>query len=246
MKKRSLFVATAMLLVAVLVATGATYAWFTSVETASSTMEMAVANGESLEISNKAKADGAVWKTSLNQDDFATMLNKSWTDLSTNDDELGTFYTEVYEAEGAANTITGYEASNNVAYATIYFRSSKPGVVKATGALSGDNLSANLLKALRVGIAGDASKIYATEAGVNNKAIGAADVNDQVVADVEGTATQTTAVVTAANDVITLADGNDGYYYGNATFYFWVEGTKCLNSDSAADLMAKASFVFEQ
>ena len=244
MKKRSLFVATAMLLVAVLVATGATYAWFVSVQEAKASIEMSVANGESLEISNKAKADGAIWKTSLTEDDFANMTG--WIDLSTNDDELGTFYTEKYEIEGAANTISGYEASGNVAYCTIYFRSSKPGTVKATGALSGEGLSANLLKALRVGVAGDAEKIYATAADVNNKAIGAADVTDEKVADVEGTATQTTALITASNDVVTLTDGGDGYYYGDATFYFGVEGTKCLNSDSAADLMAKASFIFAQ
>lgn len=235
MKKRSLFVATAMLLVAVLVATGATYAWFTGLSTASTTIEMGVANGDSLEIS----VDNATWKTALTEADFDSLDGKTWTDLSTINAELGTFYDETYDAT-QTTTINGYQvAAGKVASCTVYFRASKAGIVELqNGTLSG--VEGTLLKALRVGVDGDANNIMAQEATTINDAIQASDLTD---GDAVGSGEQVATAFGTATQIVTLTASGE-YYTGSAIFYFWVEGTEAENKDTKEGLKAKAAMTF--
>lgn len=237
MKKRSLFVATAMLLVAVLVATGATYAWFTSVSKATTTVQMSVSGGESLEISTD-KSNG--WKTSLNNVTlWGEGVTKTWIDASTDNAGVagGNFYSEKYENATNETIITGYAQENGVASVTINFRATKAGKV-----VFGDcdfDTNSNLLDAvkdsLRIGVQNttdtSCTKIVATKAITDGTCVAAADVNDSVVDNAPTTGKQNAVTFATAGDVVVLDDVVDGYYTSSATFYFWVEGTTCDNLD---------------
>ena len=248
MKKRSLFVATAMLLVAVLVATGATYAWFNSSTSANANITLDVSDAASIEISG----DGDIWKTALTEDDLTIAGDGIWTDLSTTDTQFASanFFSETYDDAGVLVDTAYTDANLKVAAAKIYFRSTEAGdITMSNGSLkAGLNTvtdSANLIKALRVGINDDAttaaSQIFATTAAVNDKAIAAAD----------GTkGNQTTKAVNAATVIVDMTDTADanGYYTGSAIFYFWVEGSDaaCVNPNTDADMVAAFSATFAQ
>ncbi len=119
MKKRSLLVAVAMLLVAILAATGTTYAWFTQSKTATTTLSMNVASGSSLEISTAAS--GAAWTSFLDQSSL-TALGSGWKDYSY-DAENTTFYkAATFDSVDTSKALT-YTAGKPIATQTIYFRS---------------------------------------------------------------------------------------------------------------------------
>lgn len=239
MKKRSLLVATAMLLVAILAATGATYAWFNGNTAAKSTIDMGVANASSLEISSGSSG----WKSVLSNTDLGIDGTKSWSDFSTTD--LTTFYSDVYS--GDENTIpSGYKVDNGVISVDINFRSTEEGDVKiaATSSLTAkDGTTANtkVAPALRVGLnGGNGAKIFATAAGSYDNAVDSTTTN---------TGTQTWSAINNSETIAAVKmtqNSETGYYEGTATFYFWVEGPLCNNSMTTASTTANASLVFEQ
>ncbi len=244
MKKRSLFVATAMLLVAVLVATGATYAWFQSLGSAKTTISMNVANGDSLEIS----ATGEAWVSTLTQADFTSLNGKIWTDLSTVDCE--TFFSEEYptDAEGNITSINpdAFVEDGSVASILVYIRSSKTGMVKLTSTLdAGANSLLN--PTLRMGVKAKdaaAATIYSTTGTAYKGVKDDIENTDAAYGDVAP------VIIAGEKDLydLTAADQqSDGYYYTAATFYFWIEGTQCTNAMIAeAAEQAVASLTFAQ
>ncbi len=236
MKKRSLLVATAMLLVAVLAATGATYAWFTSISSATTNISMGVQTASSLEIS----ADGTNWVSYLDAEDLG-LTGLNWSDHSTvngKDFFTKSFYsdTEIEADASLAGQIKEFVESAPVS-TTIYFRSTESGdVIFNSGSLTQTGSKANKSAALRVSVG--ENKIYANADTTLNAAISA-----------EGAATgsvygaQTAKAITGGN-VVALADGGDGYFKGQATFTFWMEGTDSSNANAGGT--AVANFIFAQ
>ncbi len=239
MKKRSLFVATAMLLVAVLVATGATYAWFTSVSKATANLSMDVANGESLEFSIDG---GNTWHTSLTK----AFEDKQWNDISVVDDNFAntteavpTFYTKTLE-QGTA-TITGYE-EDQPAKVEISFRASKAGSVVMTGSMASTDaaLEDKLNATLRFGVFGTALKqIYANGTTTSyDEAISGTALAD------EGTQTWKNLPTTGTTEKIVELTFADNYYTGSTNFYFWVEGPLVYNSYTNDSTTAAVALTF--
>ncbi len=226
MKKRSLLAATAMLLIAVLAATGATYAWFSDIKEAKAQVEMGVSAGSSLEIS----ADESVWSAYLDESSLTDLNGKTWTDLSTTD--CGTFYSETRDTTNAA-VITGYESATPVA-TTIYFRSTVAGDITVTGAFGTHDVKEALRTAIKDGNE------------VTILADGAQTINTAITGTaVDATAgTQTALDIAADNTVVKMTDNGDGYYKGSATFYFWVEGTHedCINQNSGGRVAVDFTF----
>ncbi len=238
MKKRSLFVATAMLLVAVLVATGATYAWFTNVQSASADLSMAVASGESLEFSIDG---GNTWHTSLEK-----ALEGKWSDFSVTDDNFANstqptpgFFTKVYDQE--TNTITGYVDTSAPVKVTINFRASKAGSVLMSGNMQSTNAAhTSLDSTLRLGAYGaDYKQIFANPTTTSYNA---------AIADAQGTTgTQTWVNIPAAGTtgaaIVDLALTDD-YYTGVTEMYFWVEGPLVFNSYTNDTTTAAVALTF--
>ena len=234
MKKRSLLAATAMLLVAILAATGATYAWFSRSDTASTNVDMGVATGSSLEIST----DNTNWVSVL------SINTGSWLDRSTTDTAFPAIY-KANIAEGSMDPTSYAEDTGEVKVQKIYFRSSKAGNVKldttstigATNAPNGNQI----VDTLRIGVkdAGTLKNIFAAYAntidnGINGTALSA-------------TGTQTAKAVNAGTVIVTMTQGtDDAYYYGSADFYFWVEGTLCNNSMTNSSTHGTAALKFAQ
>lgn len=239
MKKRSLLAATAMLLVAILAATGATYAWFSSAETAYTNVNMSVSAGSSLEIRDITAGESGAWKTTVD------ITTGTWVDRSTNDTDFPTFYKALGMDTG--NVPTGYETTSEIKKVTLQFRSPVYGDVSfLNSSISVDEAgNAKLLNTLRVGITGKANKIFGNAEMALTDAI-----NGTTTASTTGTQTVnqiSTKTVIVAMTQSKLASG-DTYYYGQADFYFWVEGTDCDNSMVKADnkTMGKVSFQFQQ
>lgn len=236
MKKRSLLVATAMLLVAVLAATGATYAWFTSISAAKTNISMGVQTASSLEISK----DGVNWVSYLDAEDLG-LTGASWSDHSTvNGIDFFTkeFYTDAeIEADAdLAGQIKEFKESDP-STTKIYFRSTEPeDVIFNDGSLTQTGSKVNKSEALRVSVG--EGKIYANSAVTADAAIKAAGAVD---GDVYGTQT---ANAIAGGNIVALTEGADGYYYGNADFHFWMEGTKSTNANAGGT--AVANFTFAQ
>lgn len=238
MKKRSLFVATAMLLVAVLVATGATYAWFTSVESAKADLSMSVASGESLEFSIDG---GNTWHTSLED-----TLSGKWSDFSVTDDNFADstepapgFFTKEYDEQ--TNQITGYNANTAPVKVTINFRASKAGNVLVSGNMKSTNAAhTNLDSTLRLGAYGaDYKQIFANPTSTSY---------DKAIADELGTTgTQTWVNIPAAGTqgaaIVNLTTNGD-YYTGVTELYFWVEGPLVFNSYTNDTTTAAVALTF--
>ena len=241
MKKRSLLAATAMLLVALLVATGTTYAWFTSKSTASTSISMDVAKGTSLEIRKQGTEN---WSSYLDTSSLG-LSNLQWLDMSTATGK-GFFTKETSTDANGVQTITGYKEGAPVSV-TIEFRSTENIPVTVTGALSfatesANTSHANILNNARVTVtSGSITKHFATSAGTIVNTI----KETAAVAD-EQDGTYDTTIITADTETVQLTkDGN--YYKGSATFSFWIEGTKTDNSD-ITDLASalNATFTFKQ
>lgn len=238
MKKRSLFVATAMLLVAVLVATGATYAWFTNVQSASANLSMSVASGESLEFSIDG---GETWHTSLTE-----ALEGKWSDFSVTDANFAEsnatapgFFTKIYDQE--TNLITGYTADTAPVKVTVNFRASKAGNVLMSGNMkSTDAAHTNLDSTLRLGAYGaDYKQIFANPTNTSyaeaiNDAQGA--IGTQTWANIPAAGTQGAAIAKLV--------ANGDYYTGATELYFWVEGPLVFNSYTTDATTAAVALTF--
>ncbi len=255
MKKRSLLAAVAMLLVAILAATGTTYAWFTEANAEpKATIQMGVAKGSSLQISLKPSSD---YKSVLGATDFtnAGITFESWKDFSTNTADFAkdapVFYSETYDAEGLVN---GYVTDDTVQKVTIYFRSTESeGVVLTSnaGIAFPSGTSTNLAAATRVAVDSN---------GANTTALHTILAQADADATVSGTVNSTTtaegsyeakAISKLAADETVVVNLNqtasaDGYYYGSATFYLFVEGTKAENGDLAGATNITATLAFTQ
>ncbi len=241
MKKRSLLVATIMLLVAVLLATGTTYAWFTSQSTAKATVSMEVAKGETLEIA----AEGSdTYKFALTNTDLEITSNSLWQDYTYAE---GDFVTKTY----AVNEDTGVETwgkstASDPVKVTIKFRSTASGDVVAKSSLAfndtdNNNAYSKVLANARItvvdGNAAGATTHLATAAGTFNSA----DTVDTGI-----TQDYSTVVGSTTGAVIKMTEGTS-YYEGTATFYFWIDGVITSNTDivDLADALV-ASLTFEQ
>ncbi len=249
MKKKSLLAATAMLLVALLAATGTTYAWFTQTASAKASISMNVKRGTSLEIS----LDEVNWKSSLSADDISPKIagEQMWADFSTNANAIKD--NQFYKANINTGTsdITGY-ALGQPANVTIHFRSTESGdVIFESGTeikpSSFATTQSNLIQWSQIAVddlsADENTVIYSNSSNTATKA-----VNGTTTDAVSGTYTSTALV----NGVVVKMAKNaqdDGYYYGTATFYFFIEGTETGNGDvngigDAAQILA--SLVFKQ
>lgn len=232
MKKRSLLVATAMLLIALLVATGTTYAWFTGASEAKTNVSMAVAQGQTLEISK----DGINWVSTLDLFD-----SKYWKDFSTNSTDVATnqYYTKVTANE--STEITGYELANVETTQKIYFRSTKADAVKMTGTIAFTTAQSatyhnELIDYARVTMGG---KIFADAAKTVNNTIAGTTLADN-------TGSYETVKIGTGDSVCTLAlNSNTGYYEGEAFLTCWIEGTLADNGNVnglTSNLDAKLTF----
>lgn len=241
MKKRSLLAATAMLLVALLVATGSTFAWFTSTSTAKASVSMGVATGSSLEISNDR---GTTWKSSIT---YAPEEGELWQDFSTNEDALGTFYKATFEDDSVE--ISGYE-TGTPASVTLNFRSTKSSPILLKGSIADqafETTQDDLVKWSEIVVkdntdGGRGTQIFSNNTNIPTKAIVHEGENNYTT---DGT--YTTTALTTSTEIVELTDGNDGYYYGAATFYFFIEGTETDNGDingigDTAKILANLNF----
>lgn len=246
MKKRSLLAATAMLLVAVLAATGATYAWFQESKVASATVEMSVASASTLEIS----LDKVTWVSVLDADDLFEGNAHTWSDFSTTNGK--DFFTETYET--GTTTLNGYEAGTVAMNDVIYFRSTSEDAIKFGVSSKLEHIvdgtsKAAIPAALRFSVQdvnGANTKIYSTTGATIKGVTEAGDGVTTANIDTLHRADQASNVVGGAANVVTLKapDAADGYYYGEATFTFWIEGTMA-NANNAGGT-AKATLIFEQ
>lgn len=231
MKKRSLLVATAMLLVAVIVATSATYAWFTNVSDATATVAMGVSSGSSLEISFFPDGGTEGWKSSLSLAGDALWKDAS-AGIKSDETALGNLYTATY-ADGTTDQI-GYALASGVYSKTIYFRSNKPqDVIIASGSITAPNtVKDTLVKYAQILVKDNKldlpvpANIFANEANTSTKAIVGTTLDDN-------TGTYTAKALGSGTVIVNLDETvqTDGYYHGSATFYFYIEGTETSNAD---------------
>ncbi len=228
--KRSLITAIAILCVCALSLTAASYAWFTTSQTAKvDTLTMDVTARTTLQIRVKGSTD-TTWKTVLNANDFITgkvynsaaILNdastnelfNSWVTASYDDNGVISFET------GKANYITDTRADGNYLKLPVEFRctsSAKEVSVIATSASIATTGKPALNKALRMGYNG---MIFAFE-----------DDAEATYQPATGEEADVTFSTLANSTVAEMGDAQtDGYRYGEATIYVWIEG-----SDSACN-----------
>lgn len=254
MKKRSLFVATAMLLVAVLVATGATYAWFNGSNEAEANIVMKVSGAEVLEMQVNGQGP---WYTSLDNNKLGIDTTEVWKDFSVTDDGFATpsFYYDEY-TDGSTEPTSFALAQTTGLYpqkVTIKFRALQQGNVAINtssllnayvpGNQNVDN--AELTAALRLGIQGtkldnesvvDLNQIFAKDA---------VQIEDAIAGTTTSAKGEQNALdINAQTNFVYLGTQDGEYYTGEATFYFWVEGTECDNTMVEVDNEATAELDF--
>ncbi len=222
MKKRSLLVATVMLLIAAVVATGTTYAWFTSTTSADATVSMKVAQGQALEI----KTGEGDWKSSLTNSDFG-ITSSMWSDFTYADG----FKTKVLDSN---SDVSGSQTGTPVSV-SVKIRSTTSGDV--TVALSSIDFedanytNTNVESYARVTLQkGENYTHLAKTATTYSKTDTAANVSPNY-----STVQSTTVSLTAEGD----------YYTADVTFYFWLEGTALGNTDvddAVSNLIASLTF----
>ncbi len=213
MKKRSLIVATAMLLVAILAATGATYAWFTSQSEAKATIQMGVAQGQTLDIS--ATGTEGTWVASLDNEDLSISTAK-WADYTYVEDE---FYTKTTTTVDGQVQVNGKTTGTPVS-AKVYFRSTIPGDVTVARNFSFVNSATGYDRILD----------YARVSVLQNTTMTHLSRNASTFSKTDTASSLSPNYETKANATITLAKSGN-YYTGEATFYFWLEGTELTNID---------------
>ncbi len=233
MKKRSLLAAVAMLLVAILAATGTTYAWFTSQSNAKAEISMSVSQGTSLEFKTDAMES---YVNSAN----ATQLGlsaASWADFSTNNTD-NKFYTKTTTTVDGNQEITGYELGTP-ASVTLHFRSTNANdvLVKSNSSITFPTVNATYPVALagaRVTVTNDAKGTihFATAANTNVAGIGSTST-----LGAEGAFEYDTKAINAEDvAIIDLSEevNSEGFYTGTATFSFWIEGRQVNNEHITA------------
>ncbi len=241
MKKKGIFAATAMLMVAIIAAVGATYAWFTTVSSATSTISMGVQDGSSLEISS----DNSNWASSYTYEG-----NSIWKDSSIGGD-LTTFYRPVFQ--DGTTTISSYE-QDTVASVVLYFRSTSSSDITMSGNIAAVDFTTeqgDLIKWAQILVDdgndtanAKANAVYSnTSQTANNTIVGEQTSNNN--------GTYTTKALSATNAIIKMSEtaNDDGYYTGSATFYFFIEGTQTDNGDIngiGENAQIKATLTFAQ
>lgn len=229
MKKRSLIVATAMLLVAILACSGATYAWFTRNPNATiNKIEMGVQSASGLAISlNTEDADHL---SNLDQELLASDTNNkiapSLLDVSATKTGVrnGTFFKATtvnaeYEAEGYTGAAAGTD------YTMVTFKlwnldSTNAKTVKVVGNITnGEKCTA--AKVARVGLYNgtDDPSIFGTSAKTYN-----------AVSEQAGTTVETTSVaISSGNNAFVTIPANGSVV---CTLCVWIEGTdaECTNA----------------
>ncbi len=242
--KRSLIMSIAVLCVCALSLTAASFAWFTNSQTAKvDTLTMDVEARTTLQIRVKGSSD-ETWKTVLNANDFITggvyhnaaILNDASTDSS-----FTTWVTadytedgEIFFETGKASYITNTQADGNYLKLPIEFRCTSVAddvSVIATNATVATTGKVALNKAVRMGYN---NQIFAFETD--------SEATYQPATGEEAAVT----FGTLANSVVAeLGDSQaDGYRYGEATIYVWIEGSDsaCNDGNTPAEITAGISF----
>ncbi len=238
MKKRSLLVATVMLLVAVLAATGTTYAWFTGNSTAKTTITMNVATGKTLEI--KGDADSSSWGFNLENKDFTTLSGGSiWEDFTVIEGDL--FRTKTYSVDDSGVETWGVDTSKAPVKITLNLRSTSSTDVTVKNVLTYGNASNNTtwattLGAARVSLAVTDAESKTTYTHFSNTP-GTFNSNDTKTS-------LTQSYKTVESGTIELTK-NGNYYTATVDFYFWIDGVIASNTDIVDltdSLLAQLSF----
>lgn len=234
--KRSLIMAIAILCVCALSLTAASYAWFTSAQSATlSELTMSVDKRTNLQLS----VDNTNWKATLTNQDFidAKSFNSAakLNDVSTNN--FTNWVKAAYQPDGTytfsegATAISDTVATGDYLMLKVYFRSTEAKPVVMNGTYGAANA---LTAAVRLGFDNNGAKIYASNSSTAQ------------YTPVSGTpADLTFAGTSLANaQVTTLTDGGDGYYYGSTVLYLWIEGTDaaCIDSNSGTTVTANLNF----
>ena len=238
--KRSLITAIAILCVCALSLSAASYAWFSQSNKATvNNIVLAVDRASDLQISE----DGKTWVSNITLDGEQTVADASTADAQS-------FYTPV-DREGV-DIDTGayageYKTGEAVVYTkTIYFRSSN--AVNVNAAIDEFTLAAGnntaLANAMRMSAYVDgAATFFANVAG-----------NDDVISATDGTTANVTLVGAATKaEIVDVLNGSysasditvqEGYYYGKATFTFYVEGTDAAAINANTGVNFKTAITF--
>ncbi len=256
MKKRSLILSTALLLVAIMACTSATYAWFTANDSAKiSKISAGVAEGSSLLLAGTANdpGDGSPeWKTNL---DFTTIngynANTIISDRSSVDGQK--FFAREIDEEN--NTVSFKESADGILTFSFWVKSSKAGkLYLSTGELSSDNKAE---EAARVAfISGENTFIWEPSQAETAVVADTSFKSSSISAVAEE---RVSAVESVAGGVASFAPQNQTYSIGSAdafidtlventakqiTVKVWLEGQdkQCSNSITAADIAAQLTF----
>lgn len=234
--KKSLIVSIAVLCVCALSLTAASFAWFTTSNTAKiDTINFEVSQRSGLEL--RGSAANAEWKSTLTTADFLTLPGEL-NDASTAD--LTNWF-----VKNERDEIVAKPGDDNSRYIelSVDIRKAKTGVenetaptVKFDGTyalkVTTDNKT-GLDSALRLGYKNNgATTIVATSNDAQIKGHSSADV----IADLTSTASGSAQIV--------LADNGDNYWQTSVKFYIWVEGTDsaCVDGNSGVSVQFKTGF----
>lgn len=220
MKKKALITSMALLLVAIVCLSTATYAWFTSSPVAgANNFAVKTHAAGSLYITDAASPATADWKTSI---DIGLQNTPTYQPVSTVD--CATFYTGQADVPTAkdVNSSKYSETSDNYYSKNVKFKSNEAGDLYLSAFTCNSNATGGqydlLKKSLRVGVkVGNDVKIYAldtnsTDLGVNSTTTTAA------VGLIKGTYNVGT---NNANAIATFAAADDVI---DATIFIWIEG----------------------
>ena len=253
--KKSLIVSIAVLCVCALSLSAASFAWFTTSESAKvDTLNMSVTERSSLELTITGSNIG--WKTTLTpamfaQADYFYLNGESTTilnDVSTND--MGSWVVGTYDEDNNNFDFTngGKKAGKGEQEASwlempISFRSSAAGTVTLNEInFTVDNTKLN--PALRVGVVNGTTKTIYGNATKGYYQPVAAD--SEMFATRQDLTTTYKALADLKNYTIALSStpDADGYYTAQVTFYVWIEGSDdaCINKNTPAGVTAGVQF----
>jgi len=250
MKKRSLILSTALLLVAIMACTSATYAWFTNSKTATVTdITASVAQQSSLLISGAASAPAAGstdWKSTLAQGDLATLATPV-TLLDRSSVDGSAFFSRSVDEE--TNEVTFAEDSTGVIVFTLHFISSAGGELIVTDHKLASTKLAQ--EAARVAFICEGNTIIwepsqgttVSNDGYKSSSTGADGTRVMAINDTNGgTAEQVQTLASLSDsDVITTLEANVAK---TVTVKIWLEGqdAQCANAITGANVVTSYQF----
>lgn len=241
MKKRSLILSTALLLVAIMACTSATYAWFTSNTDAKvNTITASVDAQSSLLISGAAVAPAYgsdAWDTALDVAELETLNGTELLDRSSVDGV--SFFSRAVNGD---NSITYSEAADGYIEFSVHLVSSSSGnlIIKECDFKSLKGAE----KAARIAVScGGVTKIWEPDATAGTvKNDGFASTNVEAIASTTPTKAEQTTIADLEGVVIT---GLEATKSKTVTFRIWLEGedAECANAITG-DAQVETFFTF--